>query len=87
MITINDNLKESPWELINPQGSVIGSIDNVLIFNDVRVQIKRKGAWGYSVRKGDVTLVIDKDGRIDNWPKDLFPLIETQLMELVGFTE
>lgn len=51
-------------------------------FNDLRLQIKREKAEGWSVEFDDVMIPIEFDGRLYYWPKGLFDLFIAQLDEL-----
>lgn len=61
-------------EIINPDGSVLARTNNVLMFDWIRTEIKRKRLEGYSIRcENGKKYPIANDGRIgtiDNCPED-----------------
>lgn len=73
---------ESPCDLYGPDDKLIGTIDNELSFNDIRIQIKRKQLLGYYVIWQEHKILINHDGRVSFWPNGFFNTAETQLHEL-----
>lgn len=54
-IKINNNIEEDHVPLYNPEGKLVGIIENELAFNDVRIQIMENKLRGYYiVYKGQV---------------------------------
>ena len=90
MLTIN-NIEPQIVAIYHSEGGFIGYA-NEYEFNDFRIQIKKNYYPGYYVSLvrtihgykniGVDRYYIDIDGRLPNWPKELFPLIDQQLTEL-----
>lgn len=62
-------------------GASLGSL-NEYEFNDLRIQIKRERAEGYTLLFEGQVILINKHGDLSSWPKGLMDLIDRQLMEL-----
>jgi hypothetical protein len=92
-------IEQSVCDLYDPEGKLIGVIDNELSLCDVRVQIAKAKASGYyiiwKVKRSnvwlDIRLDITPDGRLSEWPvgfmdkQDFFleDLLEAQFPEPV----
>ena len=74
--TTNIYFKNETGEYIH-----VGEV-NEYELNDFRVQIKRTGSEGYFVKHNDQYHSINKNGRISDWPHDLFFLMINQLSKL-----
>lgn len=84
-IKINNNIEEDHVPLYNPEGKLVGIIENELAFNDVRIQIMKNKLRGYYiVYKGQVCR-IDIHGELDIWPNDLYRTNVDQLSKLLCF--
>lgn len=57
---------------------------NYFEFNDVRIQIKNWGLTDYYVKFEEQFFLIDKDGRVQNWPPRLFDMMDSQLIAILG---
>jgi hypothetical protein len=88
MITINNNITEESCLLYGPEGNqdssvLIGEIKNDLAFLDVRVQIAEKKLAGYFIVFQGERYYIDEDGRLPDYPNDLFPSFLSLISKLV----
>ena len=90
MIKINNNIEKSyKVFLYCPIGEYIGRIKNYLAFLDIRRQIKEKNKEGYylmffeNTRENGIRINIDKNGKLDQWPKNLFNETNDLLTELI----
>lgn len=83
-IKINNNIKEDHVSLYNPKGKLIGIIKNELAFNDVRIQIKNKKIKGYYIVWEGQSYQINSNGKLDNFPFELYRTYEKQLCKLIG---
>lgn len=90
MVEIRD-IKDKPVELWredeNNFHTLIGTIDNLLQFDDVRIQIAREKANGYYVLLNDIKVSINEYGMINHWPVGLFDIQNGQLDELIGLSK
>lgn len=78
------NIKDRPVELYSPKNELIGTIDNVLSFDDVRLQIKEKELSGYYVIFKGEKIGINKNGRVDGiWPIGFFDHHELIMEQLI----
>lgn len=79
-------IHDSFVEILNPDGSLLCKTNNMLTFNNVRMQIKAKQLEGYTVVVTDTKIItkIDSDGGIDKWPAGLFDTATKQLNYLLG---
>lgn len=68
--------------LFAPDGDFKGVV-NEYEFHDIRVQIKENQAEGYYVVYKDTKVMIDKNGRIKNWPNGMFDEITNTLINLM----
>jgi hypothetical protein len=85
-VKINPLIFQEPeWNLYDSSGNLVGTIDNVLTFNDVRLQIKDQNLSGYCLVNPSTgfKLEIAPNGQIADWPADLFPLLDEQLEKLL----
>lgn len=79
-------ITEKSYKVYNPNNELIVETNNILTFNDIQLQIKRKNLCGYYVIDTDGTkLNIDKNGRVVGGNVNLFPIFDKQLKELCGF--
>jgi hypothetical protein len=72
-IEIRD-IKDEPVDLYSPSSEFLGTLDNQLQFNDVRVQIKRSQQKGYYIKFRDECIPIDSNGELLNYPRGLFDM-------------
>lgn len=65
-ITIDNSLGLGPyWDLYNSKDELIGTINNVITFYDVRLQIKNSNSAGYYIKNKDgVKVDINPDGTL-----------------------
>lgn len=84
-VIFNENVHESPVYIFKPDGTLLGVTDNELVFNDFRLQVKRKKLDGYTISMdGGLTKTeVDNTGHIKKWPDNLFNIVEYQLDELI----
>lgn len=84
-IKINNNIQEDHVPLYNPEGKLIGIIENALAFNDVRIQIIENKLRGYYIMYKDQKCRIGTNGELDFWPDDLYTTYTDQLSKILGF--
>lgn len=84
-IKINNNIQEDHVPLYNPEGKLIGIIENELAFNDVRIQIVENKLRGYYIMYKDRKCRIGTNGELDFWPDDLYTTYTDQLSKILGF--
>ncbi len=77
-----NQLKDKPCELYSPYGFV-GILETELQFTDVRVQIMKQKLSGYYIMLDGEKIIIDSDGRIENWLDGLFDVNTNLLMDLM----
>jgi len=82
MIKIND-IQDSPADLYDPDGNKVGTIETMLQFNDVRLQILKQRLEGYVLHWKGLELELNNDGTLQSWPNDLFDITEKQMAEMV----
>ena len=68
-------------QIYHEDDGFIGDMD-YFEFKDFIIQIMNEQASGYYVLFNGCNLYIDKDGRVDNWPNDMYGLIDEQLRKL-----
>lgn len=80
---IIERIVEETVEIIYGQG-ILGKVYSHLELNNVLIQIRDKKLTGYSVKKGNLTYLITKDGRVENGgqPK-IYPILGEQLRNLI----
>lgn len=83
MIKINNNIQDRPADLYSPDGQLIGTIENLLAFYDVRLQIKKEQVFGYYLMFEGQKIKIDKNGELENYPDNLFDTSLKYLTELI----
>lgn len=84
MITFN----KIPVETVDVyKDGVFFATVNQFEFNDIRIQIMRERAENFTVLFDGVHIVIDKNGRINNWPHKMFSLLDEQLGILIGWDD
>lgn len=77
---------ENSYKLYNPNDELIVETANMLTFNDILLQIRKKRLCGYYVIDTDGTkLNINEDGVVCGKNCHLFPIYDKQLRELCGF--
>lgn len=82
MITIN-TFTENTVNLYDPNNKLLGNIDNLLTFSDVRAQIKEQGLSGYYIIYKNQTIGIDRNGELEDWPIGLFDTYTDILFRLI----
>lgn len=82
MVKIN-KIEDTSVELYSPDNKLIGTIDNILQFLDVRVQIMEQKLNNYYIKMGDEEYEIDNNGRIINIPEGLFDTMDKFLDKLI----
>lgn len=65
-------IKDKTVTIYNPDGSVLCVTDNLLVFTDIRLQIKMHNASGYKVELDGKMHEIKPNGRINPYPAGLF---------------
>lgn len=84
LIEIKD-IEEPPCELYNSEGRYIGTIWNVLSFNDVRIQIAEQKAEGYYIMFKGERVEIHNDGQIkQKYPEGMFNVHLDQMRKLLN---
>jgi hypothetical protein len=58
---------------------------NYFEFNDVRIQIKNNGLTDYYVKYESDFLSITPEGQIENWPSEMFSMMDEQLRTILGW--
>lgn len=66
------NIRDNDCTIVNPDGYTMCTINDMLIFDDIRRQIARKKVEGYKVLFEGQVYPINPDGSITDWPKGLF---------------
>ena len=66
------NIKDNNCSIVGPDGQTMCTLNDVLIFDDIRRQIARKKVEGYKVLFEGQVYPINPDGSISDWPKGLF---------------
>ncbi len=87
-VSVDDDIKineieETTCELYTPNDILIGSINSELVLNDVRIQIIKKGVYGYYIKWQRKVIKIDKYGNLENWPEGFYGTNLNQLMEML----
>lgn len=87
MVKIKDNLKSTECDLWyiedGKKDDYVGHIKNEIQFNDVRVQIKQEQRTGYMIYWNGHKLLIDKNGRLPEWPDGFYDASTNLLIELL----
>jgi len=83
MIKINE-IKETTAKLYNGE-DLVGEITSYVQLTDVRIQIKEKEVSGYHILWKNQMILIDKYGKLDNWPKGFFDIVDEQLDKLIDW--
>lgn len=87
MVYINNDIKEDScllYKTIEGEGSfLVGVIKNELAFLDVRVQIAEQKLSGYYILFKGGRYYINDDGRLPDYPNDLFPSFLSLISKLV----
>lgn len=78
-------IRNKPVRIFNPDGSLLCETDNLLQFNDIRIQIKDQKLEGYYLEFEGEKSIIDSNGGICNWMKGLFAIAADQLNDLYDF--
>lgn len=73
-VVVDTDIHDPLVDVYDPDGNLIVTTDSDLVFNDIRIQILRKKLTGYTVAMhgSSEKHVIDTDGRVENWPADMF---------------
>lgn len=66
------NIKDNNCSIVDPDGQTMCTLNDMLIFDDIRRQIARKKVDGYKVLFEGKAYDINRDGSISDWPKGLF---------------
>lgn len=82
MVRIN-KIEDVSVELYSPDNKLIGTIENILQFLDVRVQIMEQKLDNYYIKIGNEEYEIDSNGRVINYPKGLFDTMDKFLDKLL----
>lgn len=77
------NLRDNPVELWNPEDQNVGTIDNILDFYDVRVQIKNLKLSGYYFAFDGETIKIDENGECERYPEGFFDMFTGIAINLI----
>jgi hypothetical protein len=85
MITINKP-KDIPVPLYTPEDDLVGLIEDVLSFNDVRLQIIKQNVKGYYVIINEQRVFLYPDGSLNHLPKGLFDVFNNQVMDILEAT-
>ena len=80
MIKIN-NITPPTAEAFSPDDTSLGFL-NEYEFNDLRIQIVKQKVEGYYMIFNNQKIIINTDGRANNWPAGFFDISENQLAEL-----
>lgn len=79
MKVIARNIKDYPVKIFNPDGTLLCETDNILVFYDIRIQIKKHKLEGYYLEFNGEIINIDKEGDPEQWPNGLFDISDKQL--------
>jgi len=82
MIKIND-IKDPAVDLYDPEGNKVGTIETMLQFDDVRLQILKQEVSGYYVIWEGEKIEINKDSTLNRWPNGMFDVTEKMLAEMI----
>lgn len=82
MIRIN-KIEPQTVDQYNPDDEFMGAV-NEYEFNDIRLQIKKKGVAGYYIKFNREKIHIDKRGNLESSPNGLFDTNLNLLMELIS---
>jgi hypothetical protein len=66
------NIRDNECTIVDPDGQTMCTLNDMLIFDDIRRQIARKKVEGYKVLFEGQVYPINPDGSISDWPKGLF---------------
>ena len=70
-------------EMYSPDGELLGSTKNDVVFADWRARIKRKGVSGYYIKINGETIPLDKNATPKEWPEGMFDAYTFAAMELL----
>ena len=79
------NVQEMNYEveMYSPDGELLGSTKNDVVFADWRARIKRKGVPGYYIKVNGETIPLDKNATPKEWPEGMFDAYTFAAMELL----
>ncbi len=68
-------------------GELVGLITTHLVLNDIRIQIKKEKATGYSVHWNDRVIRIDHRANLEEWPVGMMDILDNQLDALIEWAK
>ena len=79
------NVQEMNYEveMHSPDGELLGSTKNDVVFADWRARIKRKGVPGYYIKVNGETIPLDKNANLKEWLDGMFDIYTFAMLELV----
>ena len=77
------NIKDEYCSIYKPNGELLIHTNDLLIFDDIRLQISEKQINGYYVIFHDEKIAIDRNGTLEKWPNGLFDKHEDILSKLL----
>lgn len=77
------NIKDEYCSIYKPNGELLIHTNDLLIFEDIRLQISEKQMNGYYVIFHDEKITIDRNGTLEKWPNGLFDKHEDILSKLL----
>lgn len=88
MVRINDALKDPTcdlWYIGGEKPEYIGTIRNAIQFADIRLQIKGEQTSKnlYMVYYNKQEIRIDRNGKLESWPKGLYDQVTDLLIQLI----
>ena len=80
------NVQEMNYEveMYSPDGELLGSTKNDVVFADWRARIKRKGVPGYYIKVNGETIPLDKNANPKEWLDGMFDVYTFAMLELVS---
>ncbi len=79
------HIEEPVCSLYDPEDKLVGTINSLLQFTDVRVQIRRPQVEGYYVMWGMHKVCINKNGKLNQYyPIGLYDQFDDMINELIG---
>ena len=77
------NIKDEYCSIYKPNGELLIHTNDLLIFEDIRLQISEKQMNGYYVIFHNEKIAIDRNGILEKWPNGLFDKHEDILSKLL----
>ena len=77
------NIKDEYCSIYKPNAELLIHTNDLLIFDDIRLQISEKQMNGYYVIFHDEKIAIDRNGTLEKWPNGLFDKHEDILSKLL----